>query len=150
MSDKVIKFLEEIFQVYLLDLEVTWFLKKDIKKALIIKNAIDKLDCIFKKFCSLKTTCGVSLVAQRLRICLLMQGTRVWALVWEDPTSRGATKPMHHNYWACTLEPTSHNYWSPCASSPCFSTREATAMRSPHTATKSSLRSPQLEKAHVQ
>ncbi|XP_054935298.1 F-box only protein 17 isoform X4 [Physeter macrocephalus] len=26
------------------------------------------------------------------------QGTQVRALVWEDPTSRGATKPMRHNY----------------------------------------------------
>ena len=34
--------------------------------------------------------------------------------------------------------------------SPCSTTREATAMRSPHTAMKSSPRSPQLEKAHVQ
>ena len=42
-----------------------------------------------------------SLVAQWLRICLPMQGTRVWALVWEDPTCRGATRPMSHNYWAC-------------------------------------------------
>ena len=39
-----------------------------------------------------------SLVAQWLRILLPMQGTRVRALVWEDPTFRGATKPMHHNY----------------------------------------------------
>ena len=39
-----------------------------------------------------------SLVAQRLRIHLPMQGTRVRALVREDPTSCGATKPMHHNY----------------------------------------------------
>ena len=39
-----------------------------------------------------------------------MQGTRVWALVWEDPTFRRATKPVHHNYWACALEPASHNY----------------------------------------
>ena len=53
-----------------------------------------------------------SLVAQWLRICLPMQGTWVWALVREDPTSRGATKPMHHNYWACALEPASHNYWA--------------------------------------
>ena len=29
-----------------------------------------------------------------------MQGTQVWALVWEDPTCHGATKPVH-NYWAC-------------------------------------------------
>ena len=43
-----------------------------------------------------------SLVAQWLRICLPMQGTRVWALVWEDPTCRGATRPVSHNYWACT------------------------------------------------
>ena len=43
-----------------------------------------------------------SLVAQWLRICLLMQGTRVWALVWEDATCRGATRPVSHNYWACT------------------------------------------------
>ena len=41
---------------------------------------------------------GASLVAQWLRICLLMQGTRVRALVWEDPTCRGATRPMSHNY----------------------------------------------------
>ena len=39
-----------------------------------------------------------SLVAQWLRICLLMQGTRVRALVWEDPTCRGAAKPVRHNY----------------------------------------------------
>ena len=39
-----------------------------------------------------------SLVAQWLRICLPMQGTWVRALVWEDPTFRGATKPVRHNY----------------------------------------------------
>ena len=42
-----------------------------------------------------------SLVAQWLRICLPMQGTQVWSLVLEDPTCRGATKPVCHNYWAC-------------------------------------------------
>ena len=42
-----------------------------------------------------------SLVAQWLRICLPVQGTRVRALVWEDPTCRGATGPVSHNYWAC-------------------------------------------------
>ena len=42
-----------------------------------------------------------SLVAQWLRICLLMQGTRVRALVWEDPTSHGAAGPVSHNYSAC-------------------------------------------------
>ena len=39
-----------------------------------------------------------SLVAQWLRICLLMQGTRVRALVWEDPTCHGAAGPVSHNY----------------------------------------------------
>ena len=45
-----------------------------------------------------KLTKGASLVAQWLRICLPMQGTRVRALVWEDPTCRGATGPVSHNY----------------------------------------------------
>ena len=40
---------------------------------------------------------GASLVAQLLRICLLMQGTRVRALVWEDPTCHGAAGPVSHN-----------------------------------------------------
>ena len=48
-----------------------------------------------------KNLTRASLVAQWLRICLLMQGTRVRALVWEDPTCHGATRPMSHNYWAC-------------------------------------------------
>ena len=46
----------------------------------------------------IKSLWGASLVAQWLRICLPMQGTRVRALVWEDPTCRGATKPVSHNY----------------------------------------------------
>ena len=41
---------------------------------------------------------GASLVAQWLRIHLPMQGTWVRALVWEDPTCHGATKPVRHNY----------------------------------------------------
>ena len=62
-------------------------------------------------FC--KNSCiGTSLVAQWLRIHLPMQGTRVRSLVLEDPTCRGATKPMCHNYWTCALEPVSHNYWA--------------------------------------
>ena len=40
----------------------------------------------------------ISLVAQWLRILLPMQGTRVQALVQEDLTCRGATKPVRHNY----------------------------------------------------
>ena len=44
-----------------------------------------------------KKKSGASLVAQWLRICLLMQGTRVRALVWEDPTCHGAAGPVSHN-----------------------------------------------------
>ena len=46
----------------------------------------------------LKASSRASLVAQWLRICLPMQGTRVRALVWEDPTCHGATRPVSHNY----------------------------------------------------
>ena len=53
-----------------------------------------------------------SLVVQWLTVCLPMQGTQVQALVREDPTCCGATKPVCHNYWACALEPASHNYWA--------------------------------------
>ena len=46
-----------------------------------------------------------------------MQGKRVRALVQEDPTCRGATKPLRRNYWAhvpqllkpVRLEPVLHN-----------------------------------------
>ena len=53
-----------------------------------------------------------SLVVQLLRIRVPMQGTQVWALVHEDPPCHGATKPVHHNYWSCALEPMSQNYWA--------------------------------------
>ena len=91
-----------------------------------------------------------------------MQGTRVQAVIQEDPTCCGATKPVHHNYWARALEPTSHNYWAhePQLLSPRATTtearvptargqqqREATAMTSLCTAAKSSPRSLQLEKS---
>ena len=39
-----------------------------------------------------------SLVVQWLKIHLSMQGTRVRVLVREDPTRRGAAKPVRHNY----------------------------------------------------
>ena len=39
-----------------------------------------------------------SLVVQWLRIHLPMQATWVRALVWEDPTCCGATKPVRRNY----------------------------------------------------
>ena len=51
--------------------------------------------CIQKDF---KGLCRTSLVAQWLRIRLPMQGTRVRALVQEDPTCHRETKPVGHNY----------------------------------------------------
>ena len=47
----------------------------------------------------LNCTSWTSLVAQWLRIRLPVQGTRVRALVREDPTCRGASKPVCHNNW---------------------------------------------------
>ena len=85
----------------------------------------------------LRETARASLVVQWLRIHLPVQGTWVRALVQEFPTCRGVTKSV------------SHTYWSPCAWSPCSVTRETTAMRSSHTATRSSPCSPQLEKKPV-
>ena len=46
----------------------------------------------------IKTGHRASLVAQWLRIRLPTQGTQIRSLVWEDPTCRGATKPVCHNY----------------------------------------------------
>ena len=41
---------------------------------------------------------GTSLVAQWLRILLLVQGTRLQALVREDPTRHGPAKAVCRNY----------------------------------------------------
>ena len=85
----------------------------------------------------LKQVTRASLVVQWLRICLPMQGTRVRALVWEDHTCRGATRPVSHNYWACT-------------SGACAPQQERPRQWGPCTAMKSGPRSPQLEKALAQ
>ena len=65
-----------------------------------------------------------------VKIRLPMQGTRVQPLVREDPTCRGATKPVRQ-------EPVRRN-------------KRSHPMRSLRTATKSSPCSPQLEKACAQ
>ena len=68
-------------------------------------------------FCLPCTDCPLPLIIiavdfsgrpQWLRIHLPVQETQVWSLVWEDSTCHRATKPMHHNYSACTLEPIFH------------------------------------------
>ena len=50
-----------------------------------------------------------SLVVPWLRIYLPMQRTQAQSLVPEDLTCCRATKPMHHNYWNCALEPLFYN-----------------------------------------
>ena len=64
-------------------------------------------------------------MVQRLRTHLPMQGTGVPSLVQEDPTSCRATKPMYQ-----APEPEAHRPQSQCST-----TRDATAMRGPCTAT---------------
>ena len=56
------------------------------------------IPCLWIGKISIVKMARASLVAQWLRICLLMQGTRVRALVWEDPTCHGAAGPVSHNY----------------------------------------------------
>ena len=82
---------------------------------------------------------GTSLVAQWIRIC---QCRGHGFDPWPEKIPHAAEK----------LSPwtTCCNYRSLCAWSPCSSTREATATRSPSTAVKSSPSLPQLEKARVQ
>ena len=67
-----------------------------------------------------------SLVAQRMRIHLPVQGSRVPSLVPEDPTCCGATKPVHYKYGVLGLqlpkpmhlEPVLHSKRSRCSERP--------------------------------
>ena len=78
------------------------FLKWTFSLIQQFQNLSHKCTCINAQKCLSKVSItGASLVAQWLKICLPMQGTRVRALVWEDPTHHGATGPVSHNYWAC-------------------------------------------------
>ena len=63
-------------------------------------------------FLHLRSSPGISLVVQWLRIRLPLQGIQVLSLVRQDPACLRPTKPVCHSYWACALEPTSHNYWA--------------------------------------
>ena len=64
-----------------------------IKEDMFSSKGIEKK---YDLFINLKV--WASLVAQWLRIRLPVQGTRVRALVLEDPTCCGATKRVRHNY----------------------------------------------------
>ena len=83
-----------------------------------------KLEFCFQHKYSSKIKAGrTSPVAQWLRVCLPMQGTRFdpWP---RNPTRCGATKPMSRNYWS--LSPRAH------------ARQQVTAVRSPQTPMKSS------------
>ena len=82
-------------------------------------------------------------------MCLPMQGTQFWSLVQEDSTCRGTTKPQHHNYWVCTLEPMSHSYWNPCTLETVFCNKRSHCNEKPAPCNQESSRSPQLEEAHL-
>ena len=111
-------------------IKYSWYVKKSGNQVFIEFSKMEVIADLeksnFGEVVGVKDNCRTSLVAQWLRIHLTMQGTRVWALVQEDPTCRGATKPMHHNYWACapqplkpaSLEPVLRNKRSHCYEKP--------------------------------
>ena len=78
----------------------------------------------FIKLQSLKVDTQTSLVVQWLRIHLPMQGRWIWLLVWEDPHAMGQL-----SLCAVTTEPALEGVSS--------TTRDATAIRSLYTTTKS-------------
>ena len=78
-----------------------WRFLKKLKIELPHDPAIPLLGIYPEKTVIQKETCRASLVAQWLRVCLLVQGARVRALVWEDPACRGAAGPVSHSCWAC-------------------------------------------------
>ena len=84
--------IESIF-LYAFMLKQNLFMYKHIA---VVLEKVCSYFCL--KIFILKIKYWASLVAQWLRICLLMQGTGVRALVWEDPTCHGAAGPVSHNY----------------------------------------------------
>ena len=69
-----------------------------------------------------------------------MQGTRVRALIWEDPTWCGATRPVSHTTEPAHLEPVLHNKRGCDSERPTHRDEEwpplATTRESPRTETK--------------
>ena len=82
-------------------------------------------------------------------------GTQFQSLIWEDPSCRRAKKCVHHNCWACTLEPGNHNYWAhlsqlpkPAHSRACAPQQEKPLQWEAHTMQlENSSQSPQTEKS---
>ena len=101
------------------------------------RNQAPWLQSILQSY-SNQNSMGASLVAQWLRIRLPMQGTRVQALVWEDPTCHGATKPTTTE--PAHLEPVLRNKRGCDSERPAHRDEEwpplATTRESPRTETK--------------
>ena len=129
--------MQEFFNIHKTISVIHHMNKLKMKNHMIIsidaEKAFDKIQHSYM----IKKLSRASLVAQWLRICLPMQGTRVRAVVWEDPTFRRATRPVSHNCWAC-------------ASGACAPQREAAIVRGPCTAMKSGPHLLQLEKGLAQ
>ena len=118
--------------------------------------------CILLKF---KAHGRTSLVAQHLRICLPMEGTRVWSLSLADFTCCRATEPVSHSCWALMpqlLKPVSSRAHElqllsllattieACAPKACAPQQEEPPQWEPHALQlESSSHMPQLEKAHT-
>ena len=77
-------------------------------------------------------------MVQWITICLPMQGTWIQSLVQEHSIYCKATKPMNHNYWACSP--------GACALP---ATREVTIMRNPRNATRVAPLAPTRESPHA-
>ena len=82
-------------------LRAMWRFLKKLKIEPPYDVAIPLLGIYPEKTIIQKESCRASLVVQWLTVCLPIQGTRVQALVWEDPTSRRATGPVSHSCWIC-------------------------------------------------
>ena len=89
--------------IYTLRCVLTTFLSWSFKNSvfLLLIHSLSLFRVSIRQYNVKIPTDRASLVAQWLRICLPMQGTRVRALVWEDPTCHGAAGPMSRNCWAC-------------------------------------------------
>ena len=83
-----------------------------------------------------------------------MQGTQVRSLVQEHSTFFRARKPVFHNIWACTLEPSSCNYRAhmlQLVKPLCLVLHNKRSPRNerPVPTKKGSPHSPQLQEAHM-
>ena len=88
---------------------------------------------------------GTSLVVQWLRICLPIQSAQARSLSQEDPICQGATNLVCSSYRGCRLQ-----LRKPVCPEHVLLNKRSLTVRSPRTATKSSRRLLQPDKAHKQ